>query len=66
VHLLFLMVTPAERPECQLALLRQVARLADKLERREALMNAVTQAELLEIIGKPLPEREGRRAGISC
>lgn len=55
VHLLFLMVTPAERPECQLALLRQVARLADKQERRESLMNAVTQAELLEIIGKPVP-----------
>jgi CPA2 family monovalent cation:H+ antiporter-2 len=60
VHLFFLMVTPAERPECQLALLRQVARLAEKQEQREALMNAITQAELLEIIGKSIPEREIR------
>jgi mannitol/fructose-specific phosphotransferase system IIA component (Ntr-type) len=53
------MVTPDERPECQLALLRQVARLADKQEQRESLMNAVTQAELLEIIGKSMPRRVG-------
>lgn len=59
VHLFFLMVTPDERPECQLALLRQVARLADKQEQRESLMNAVTQAELLEIIGKSMPRRVG-------
>ena len=32
VRLFFLLVTPAERPESQLALLRQVARLADKEE----------------------------------
>jgi mannitol/fructose-specific phosphotransferase system IIA component (Ntr-type)/predicted transcriptional regulator len=60
VRLFFLLVTPAERPESQLALLRQVARLADKEEKRESLLNAVTQAELLEIIQKSCRDHEAR------
>lgn len=52
VHLLFLLVTPAERPESQLALLRQVARLGDKGASRDSLMHAASAAELLELIRK--------------
>lgn len=52
VRLLFLLVTPAERPESQLALLRQVARLADKEASRASLMDATSPAQLLEAIQK--------------
>ncbi len=52
VHLLFLLVTPTDRPESQLALLRQVARLGDKEASRDSLMNAESPAELLEFIRK--------------
>jgi monovalent cation:H+ antiporter-2, CPA2 family len=51
VHLLFLLVTPAERPEGQLALLRQVARLCDKEASRDSLMDADSAEALLEMIG---------------
>jgi monovalent cation:H+ antiporter-2, CPA2 family len=50
VHLLFLLVTPAEHPELQLALLRQVARLVRKESTRRELNGAASPAELLEII----------------
>jgi mannitol/fructose-specific phosphotransferase system IIA component (Ntr-type)/voltage-gated potassium channel Kch len=52
VHLCFLLVTPAERPETQLSLLRQLARLGHTGSGREALMNAASPEELLEIMKK--------------
>jgi CPA2 family monovalent cation:H+ antiporter-2 len=50
VRLCFLLVTPAERPETQLSLLRQLARLAHTESARAALMNATSPEELLEIM----------------
>ena len=64
VHLLFLLVTPVERPESQLALLRQVARLGDKRATHASLMSATSPAELMEIIQKPESESPpARRPG---
>jgi mannitol/fructose-specific phosphotransferase system IIA component (Ntr-type)/voltage-gated potassium channel Kch len=51
VRLFFLLVTPADRPETHLALLSQVARLVSKAEQREALLEAATPVEFLEVIG---------------
>ncbi|MFT4175560.1 MAG: cation:proton antiporter [Luteolibacter sp.] len=50
VHLFFLLITPTERPETQLSLLRQVAKLADSDKNREALMNAQTPADMLAVL----------------
>jgi CPA2 family monovalent cation:H+ antiporter-2 len=50
VRLLFLLVTPAERPEAQLVLLRQLARLAGSESARRALLSASSGAELAELI----------------
>jgi mannitol/fructose-specific phosphotransferase system IIA component (Ntr-type)/predicted transcriptional regulator len=61
VHLFFLLVTPAEHPETQLSLLRQLARITDTEAARAALIGASSEAELLEIIRKPQPDRKSRR-----
>jgi CPA2 family monovalent cation:H+ antiporter-2 len=50
VHLVFLLLTPAEKPEMQLALLGQVARLCREPAQREALMQADTLADLLKLL----------------
>jgi len=52
VRLFFLLLTPAERPETQLSLLRQLARFAHTQSVRETLMNAASREELLEILRK--------------
>jgi CPA2 family monovalent cation:H+ antiporter-2 len=55
VHLAFLIVTPAERPETQLALLRQIARMAEKKTARQALIEATSSGELLDLVRKSSP-----------
>jgi mannitol/fructose-specific phosphotransferase system IIA component (Ntr-type) len=52
VRLCFLLITPAERPETQLSLLRQLARLAHTESARSAMMDAALPEELLEIMKK--------------
>lgn len=52
VRALFLLVTPAERPEAQLALLRQVARLCDKQASRASLMNAESPEAIWDAMEK--------------
>lgn len=51
VRLLFLIVTPADKPETHLSLLSQIARLVGKPEKREALLAARSLVEFLEAIG---------------
>jgi len=46
VHLVFLLITPAERPETQLALLAQVAGICQEQSAREALLRAATVIDL--------------------
>lgn len=50
MSLLFLLITPAGRPEAQLALLSQLARVASGQESREALQRAASPADVLEIL----------------
>ncbi|MES2438402.1 MAG: cation:proton antiporter [Verrucomicrobiota bacterium] len=52
VRLFFLLVTPADRPEVQLSLLRQTAKLADTGTAREALAGADSPASMLDIMHK--------------
>jgi CPA2 family monovalent cation:H+ antiporter-2 len=52
VRVLFLLVTPAERPEAQLALLRQVARFCDNQASRASLMNAESPEALWDALDK--------------
>jgi mannitol/fructose-specific phosphotransferase system IIA component (Ntr-type)/predicted transcriptional regulator len=52
VRLAFLLVTPAEKPDVQLALLRQIARMADKAAARDSLMNADSGGEMMDVIRK--------------
>lgn len=59
VRLFFLLVTPAERPETQLSLLRQMAKLTDSQAARYALADSESPAELLEVMHK-LITRESR------
>ncbi|HEX2747144.1 MAG TPA: PTS sugar transporter subunit IIA, partial [Verrucomicrobiales bacterium] len=58
-QLLFLLLTPAERPEVQLALLGQLARLAGTQANRDALLRAGSPADMLEALhrasGTPAP-----------
>ncbi len=50
IELVFLLVTPAERPEVQLTLLGQLAGLAGDASIRERLRRAPSSAEAIEII----------------
>ncbi|GAA5115628.1 cation:proton antiporter [Luteolibacter yonseiensis] len=54
VHLFFLLITPAERPEAQLSLLRQTAKLAGTESARDAMVGANSPASMLDIIHKLL------------
>jgi CPA2 family monovalent cation:H+ antiporter-2 len=47
VHLVFLLVTPSEQPETQLALLRYLARITRDESARDVLMNATTAGDLM-------------------
>jgi monovalent cation:H+ antiporter-2, CPA2 family len=59
VHLVFLLLTPAEQPEAQLTLLGQVANVCDDAVARETLLRAVSSAEAMSIIAR---FRAGKRA----
>lgn len=50
VHLVFLLVTPSEQPEAQLALLSQLAAVCQELTAREALTNARSPTDVLAIL----------------
>lgn len=50
VHLIFLLVTPAEQPNFQVLLLGQVARVAGDTERRHSLRIANSTADIREIL----------------
>jgi mannitol/fructose-specific phosphotransferase system IIA component (Ntr-type)/voltage-gated potassium channel Kch/predicted transcriptional regulator len=50
VRLLFLLITPAEQPETQLALLGQLARIAGTDASRDELLHAASPADVLEIL----------------
>lgn len=52
VHLIFLLITPAEHPETQVLLLSQLASLAGNAEKRAALMSAPTAIEVIELFGR--------------
>jgi len=52
VHLIVLLVTPAERPDVQVLLLGQVARLAGDRAKRERLARAESVSEIVEIVGE--------------
>jgi CPA2 family monovalent cation:H+ antiporter-2 len=57
VRLFFLLVSPAERPETQLSLLRQLAKLAGTEDARRELMASDSPADLLEILHRRLEEK---------
>jgi mannitol/fructose-specific phosphotransferase system IIA component (Ntr-type) len=65
VHLVFLLVTPAEQPNLQVLLLGQVARVAGDSEKRRCLREAVTPSEIVDILadadpdGTPRPPETG-------
>jgi mannitol/fructose-specific phosphotransferase system IIA component (Ntr-type)/CBS domain-containing protein len=61
VRLFFLLVTPAEKPESQLALLSQLARIAGTESVRDALFGARSAAELLEILRQSSRARVARK-----
>ncbi|HKQ49714.1 MAG TPA: cation:proton antiporter [Phycisphaerae bacterium] len=50
VRLLFLLVTPAEQPEAQLALLGQLAKIAATDASRDALLHAANPGEVVRIL----------------
>jgi mannitol/fructose-specific phosphotransferase system IIA component (Ntr-type)/CBS domain-containing protein len=59
VHLIFLVVTPAERPNVQVFLLEQLASVARSEFVRERLMRAQSQQEVFEIIAAADPAVTG-------
>ncbi len=56
VHLIFLLVTPAEQPNLQVLLLGQVAQIAGDPERRAKLRKAATAAEIREVLAAASPD----------
>jgi CPA2 family monovalent cation:H+ antiporter-2 len=50
VHLVFLLVTPSERPETQLSLLRQLAGICQDQATRESLQQASSVGDVLSIL----------------
>ena len=62
MHLIFLLVTPAEQPNLQVLLLGQVARVAGNASSRERLLKGASKSEVIEIITeaeRPLPDGSG-------
>jgi len=59
VRLIFLLVTPAEKPSQQVSLLGQLARVAGNASLRERLREASSPSEVIEVItesARPLPD----------
>jgi mannitol/fructose-specific phosphotransferase system IIA component (Ntr-type) len=50
VHLIFLLVTPADQPQVQVLILGEVAALAGDGGLRDALMQATSTAEVRELL----------------
>ncbi|VTT97715.1 sodium hydrogen exchanger : Kef-type K+ transport system, predicted NAD-binding component OS=Desulfomonile tiedjei (strain ATCC 49306 / DSM 6799 / DCB-1) GN=Desti_5660 PE=4 SV=1: Na_H_Exchanger: TrkA_N: CBS: CBS: PTS_EIIA_2 [Gemmataceae bacterium] len=64
VHLIFMLVTPAEQPNLQVLLLAQVARVAGDPEKRRLLRSASSAAEVKELLATvpaPAPPDKGTR-----
>ena len=59
VRLVFLLVTPAERPDVQISLLEQLAGLVGDAGMRESFLNASSVLEVVEIINRSLRVRGG-------
>jgi mannitol/fructose-specific phosphotransferase system IIA component (Ntr-type) len=51
VRLVFLLITPSEQPEAQLALLRQLAGICREKSGRDALMRASSAGEVVSVLG---------------
>jgi len=60
VRLVFLLVTPVDKPELQLFLLSQVAKIAGNPVTREHLLSAVDQEDVLEILSKNGAETDAK------
>ena len=62
VRLVFLLVTPAEKPDVQVFLLGQLARVAGNASSRERLLNASSASEVIEVVTEvgPPPSRRFR------
>jgi mannitol/fructose-specific phosphotransferase system IIA component (Ntr-type) len=58
VHFVFLLVTPLERPDVQLFLLGQLARIAGDAAARERLSRATSREEVIDVVTQ-------RRAGLA-
>ncbi|WP_439621548.1 cation:proton antiporter domain-containing protein [Gemmata sp.] len=56
VHLIFMLVTPAEQPNLQVLLLAQVARVAGDPEKRHLLRTAASASEVTEILAAVAPD----------
>jgi CPA2 family monovalent cation:H+ antiporter-2 len=54
VHLFFLLITPAERPELQITLLGQLAGLIRDRRVRDALRAATSPVEVMEVLSAPV------------
>jgi CPA2 family monovalent cation:H+ antiporter-2 len=65
VHLVFLLVTPAEQPNLQVLLLSQVARVAGDPENRRKLLTAVSTSDLDEVFATIPPSGSPRPGGTS-
>jgi mannitol/fructose-specific phosphotransferase system IIA component (Ntr-type) len=61
VRLLFLLVTPADEPDLQLALLAQVARVASDRRARERIARAATATEILDVLADRASGLRGSR-----
>lgn len=59
VRLVFLLVTPAEQPDLQLLLLARLARVAGDHNLRDRLLNATSDAEVIELISRTASDLEG-------
>jgi mannitol/fructose-specific phosphotransferase system IIA component (Ntr-type)/voltage-gated potassium channel Kch len=62
VRLIFLLVTPLDEPDLQLALLAQIARVAGDAALRERLLAATTQADVIDAIAEEQQAQEAARS----
>jgi CPA2 family monovalent cation:H+ antiporter-2 len=60
VRLVFLLVTPAERPDVQIHLLEQLAGVAGDATARESLMNSSSMSEVIDSLNRFLGSRKSR------
>lgn len=58
VHLMFLLLTPQEKPEMQISLLRQVAHLCSEPTRRDELMKSTSLADVMRVLDQSIPAEQ--------